>query len=65
MRWGTHVEDDDDRCLCIGNPQENVFIADHCDVDDLKEASHTIRRTITVGICTLTLQPLSLMLIIL
>jgi hypothetical protein len=59
------VEDDDDRCLYIGTPWEDDIIADHRDVDDFKKASRMIEQTLTIGICTLTLQPLLLMMIIL
>jgi hypothetical protein len=58
---GSTVEDDNDQCLYVGTPWEDDVIADLCDVDDFKEASCTIVRTVAVSTCTLKLQSFSLM----
>jgi hypothetical protein len=44
----TSVEGDDDRCLYAGTPWENDVIVDCRDVDDFREASRTIARTLSV-----------------
>jgi hypothetical protein len=56
---GANVEDDKDWCMYVGTPWENDTITDRRDVDDFKEASRTIARTLAVRTCTLILQLLS------
>jgi hypothetical protein len=43
-----------------GTPWENIVIADRRDVDEFKEVSCTIGRTLAVMICVLMFQSLSL-----
>jgi hypothetical protein len=56
---GTNVEDDNDRFLYVRTLWENDVIADNRDIDDFKEVSRTIVRTLKVRTCTLVLRSLS------
>jgi hypothetical protein len=45
---GTRVEGDNDRCLYVVALWQNDVIADRRDVDDFKEVSRTIKRTLSI-----------------
>jgi hypothetical protein len=45
---GPDLEGDNDRRLYVRTPWENDVIADHHDINDFKEASRTIVRTLSV-----------------
>jgi hypothetical protein len=47
---GAWVEDDLHRCLYVSTPWEAEAVADHRDVEDFKEASHTIGRVLSVRV---------------
>jgi hypothetical protein len=47
---GARSEDDQHRCLYVGTPWEAEFVANRRDVEDFKEASHTIGRVLSVRI---------------
>lgn len=57
---GARAKDDDDRFLYIGALWEGNAIPDHRDIDDFKEASRKIGRTLAVRTWDLILRPLSL-----
>jgi phosphohistidine phosphatase SixA len=44
------TEDDVDWCLYVGTPWEEDVTADRRDIDEFKEASHMIKRTLAVMI---------------
>jgi hypothetical protein len=45
---GTRLEDDQHRCLYVSTPWEAEVVADRRDVEEFKEASHTIGRVLSV-----------------
>jgi hypothetical protein len=57
---GARTKDDAHLCLYVGTPWEEEVTTDHRDVDDFKEASHTIKRVLSVRIPDCVLQILSL-----
>jgi hypothetical protein len=57
---GTHAEDDAHWCLYVGTPWEEEVVADHCDVDQFKEASCTIGRVLSVRVLASVLEILAL-----
>jgi hypothetical protein len=56
---GANVEDDNNWCLYVRTPWENDVIVDCRDIEDFKEASRTIVRTLAVRTWTLILRSLS------
>jgi hypothetical protein len=51
-----NVEEENGRCLYVGAPWEDDVITDRSDVDDFKEVSWTIVRTLAVRTSTIILQ---------
>jgi hypothetical protein len=47
---GARVEDDAHQCLYVDTSWEAEVVADHRDVDEFKEMSHTIRRVLAVRV---------------
>jgi hypothetical protein len=48
MEEGTRSEDDQHRCLYVSTPWEAEVVADRYDLDEFKDASHTIGRVLSV-----------------
>jgi hypothetical protein len=44
------MEGDTHRCLYVGTPWEAEVVVDRRDVEEFKEASHTIRRVLSVRV---------------
>jgi hypothetical protein len=57
---GANIRGDDRQCLYVGTLWENDVITDRRDIDEFKEASRMIGRTLVVMIRVLMLQSLSL-----